>query len=197
MLNEQERNFWYGLPEKGPRRTDWLLGRIAAKDALRQWAKQTFNLEIAPVDIEILATALGKPLVRCPELEAIGSLPDISISHSRGYIVAAVAQPNRRIGIDIERLNWIRSDDWISYAFTKQELELLPQQDFLPAILGLWCAKEAAAKALGTGLQGIPSKWPITDYATDDKQITVAHGGESFYVYLWYQNDEILAICQI
>ncbi len=196
MLNEQERNFWYELPEKGPGRTDWLLGRIAAKDALRQWAKQTFKLELAPIDIEILSTSLGKPLVRCPQLEYLASLPDISISHSRGYIVAAVAKPNLRIGIDIERLDWIRSNDWLSAAFTKQELELIPQQDSLPAILGLWCAKETAAKALGTGLQGTPYEWQITHYSMDGQQITVSHGSESFHVNLWYQDDEILAICQ-
>ncbi|HEY9632053.1 MAG TPA: beta-ketoacyl synthase N-terminal-like domain-containing protein [Coleofasciculaceae cyanobacterium] len=196
MLNDNEREFWYGLSEKGPRRNEWLLGRIAAKDALRQWAQQTYNLELAPVDIEIRSTQLGKPFVRCPELERLGSLPDISISHSRGYIVAAVAKPNRRIGIDIERLNFIRSDDWLTAAFTKQELELLPQPDFLPAILGLWCAKEAAAKALGTGLQGTPHEWSIIHYSSDGQQITVTHGSESFHVNLWYQEDEILAICQ-
>ncbi|MEO8893194.1 MAG: polyketide synthase dehydratase domain-containing protein, partial [Coleofasciculaceae cyanobacterium] len=61
MLNQAERNFWYQLPEKGERRTDWLLGRIAAKEALRQWAKQTFNLDLASADIEILPNNLGKP----------------------------------------------------------------------------------------------------------------------------------------
>ncbi|HAJ60658.1 MAG TPA: 6-deoxyerythronolide-B synthase [Cyanobacteria bacterium UBA8543] len=196
MLNEQERKFWYELPEKGPGRTDWLLGRIAAKDALRQWAKQTFNVELAPIDIEILSTPLGKPMVRCPQLEYLGSLPDISISHSRGYIVAAVAKPNLRIGIDIERLDWIRSNDWLGAAFTKQELDLIPQQDSLPAILGLWCAKETAAKAAGTGLQGNPYEWQITHYSMDGQQITVSHGSESFHVNLWYRDDEILAICQ-
>lgn len=196
MLNQRERDFWYQLPEKGPRRTDWLLGRIAAKDALRQWVKQTFNLELAPVDIEILPTQLGKPVARFPQLEMVGNIPDISISHSRGYIVAALAQSNMSIGIDLERLNYIRNDDWFSYAFTKQELDLLPQPDSLPAVIGLWCAKEAAAKALGTGLQGNQNNWLITHYSTDGRQITVTHAGNFFQVKLWYQNDEILAICQ-
>ncbi|HEY9600760.1 MAG TPA: beta-ketoacyl synthase N-terminal-like domain-containing protein [Allocoleopsis sp.] len=196
MLNEQERQFWYSLPEKGPRRTDWLLGRIAAKDALRQWAKQTFNLELAPIDIEVLATPLGKPLVRCPELEAIASIPDLSITHSRGYIVAALAPPNRQIGIDIERLNFIRSDDWLSAAFSPQELALLPQPNSLAAIVGLWCAKEAAAKACGTGLQGLPDRWMVTHCSRDNQQVTITHGSENFHIKLWYREDEILAICQ-
>ncbi|MFB8790602.1 MAG: polyketide synthase dehydratase domain-containing protein [Potamolinea sp.] len=196
MLNDREREFWYQLPEKGQRRTDWLLGRIAAKDALRQWAKQTFNLELAPVDIEILSTQLGKPVARFPQLEMIENIPDISLSHSRGYIVAALAQPNMSIGIDLEKINYIRNDDWFSYAFTKQELDLLPQPNSLAAVIGLWCAKEAASKALGTGLQGNPNNWDITHYSTDGRQITVTHGDKFFQVKLWYQNDEILAICQ-
>jgi len=196
MLSEQERNFWYELPEKGPRRTDWLLGRIAAKDALRQWAKQTFNLELAPIDIEILPTQLGKPIVRCPELEAIAAIPDISISHSRGYIVAVLASPNKHIGIDIERLNHVRSEDLLNAAFTTQELQLLPGTQAPGTIVGLWCAKEATAKAVGTGLQGIPSQWCITHYSTDRQQVTITHRGQAFEVKLWHQDNEVLAICQ-
>ena len=93
ILNAEERDFWYKLPETGPQRSDWLLGRAAAKDAIRQWVKQNFNIELAPVDIEILSTS-GKPLVRCPALEAIGLLPHISISHSHGYIVASAVEQN-------------------------------------------------------------------------------------------------------
>ena len=195
MLNQAERDFWYKLPEKGGRRADWLLGRIAAKDALRQWAKQTFNLELASADIEILATDLGKPLVRCPELEARGWLPDVSISHSRGYIVAAVAPVNMRLGIDLERLDVLRPDDWLIGAFTAQELALVPQ--FERAItVGFWCAKEAAAKALGTGLKGVPQLWQITRYAPGQQLVTVVHEGESFTVKLWCWDNEVLAVCQ-
>ena len=195
MLNQNERQFWYGLPEKGPRRSDWLFGRIAAKDALRQWALANFNLELAPVDIEILSTELGKPFALCPELEAITPIPDISISHSRGYVVAAVAQPNRRIGIDLERLDVTRSQDWLIGAFAPQELALVPQLN-KASTLGFWCAKEAVAKVLGTGLQGVPAQWQITDYSPNNQQVTVTHKAQSFTVKLWYEDNEILAICQ-
>ena len=195
ILNAEERDFWYKLPEKGPRRSDWLLGRAAAKDAIRQWALQNFNIELAPVDIEILSTKSGKPLVRCPALEALGPLPDISISHSHGYVVAAVAKPNARIGIDVERFDSVRSDDLLSSAFTKQELELISQQNDRATIVGFWCAKEAAAKALGKGLEGAPNQWRITHYSTDGK-VVVSHFGETFEVKLWYQDTKVLAICE-
>src|SRR5262249_22378655 len=40
MLSRNERDYWHRLPAKGPRRAEWLLGRIAAKDAVRQWAAE-------------------------------------------------------------------------------------------------------------------------------------------------------------
>lgn len=193
MLNQAERNFWYKLPEKGGRRTDWLLGRIAAKEALRQWAKQTFNLDLASADIEILPNDLGKPLVSCPELEAMGWLPNISISHSRGHIIAAVAPANMQLGIDLERLDIPRPDDWLIGAFTEQELALLPQMN--RDAVGFWCAKEAVAKAFGTGLKGVPQQWKITQYAREEQLITVVHEGKSATVRTWCWEKETLAIC--
>ena len=194
ILNAQERDFWYNLPEKGSRRTDWLLGRAAAKDAVRQWAKQNYNIELAPVDLEIITTTSGKPIVRCPDLEAIGSLPDISISHSHGYVVAAVGKENASIGIDVERFNLVRTDDLLCSAFTKQERSLISQYNHPAIIVGFWSAKEAAAKALGKGLDA-PHQWCITDYSPDGKVI-VSHFNQSFQVQLWYEDTEVLAVCQ-
>ncbi len=193
MLNDKEREIWDKLPEKGPRRRDRLFGRIAAKDAVRQWAKQVLNLEIAPVDIEILSTELGKPFLRCPSLKVMVPLPDISISHSRGYVVAALGRS--RLGIDLERLGNIRFEDWIDAAFSPSELELLPSANLLIA-LGFWCAKEAASKAVGTGLQGVPGKWAIASCSPDGKQVKVTHNNECFSVNIWYCDNEVLAICQ-
>ena len=196
ILNASERDIWYKLPEKGSRRSDWLLGRAAAKDAVRQWAKQNFNIELAPVDIEILSTESGKPRVSCPALEAIATLPDISISHSHGYVVAAVAKQNKRIGIDVEQIDSVRADDLLSIAFTPAEQKLISQQHDPATIVGFWCAKEAAAKALGKGLEGVPQQWCITHYSADGKVI-VSHFSETFEVKLWYQDTKVIAICSV
>ena len=40
--------------------------------------------------------------------------------------------------------------------------QLLPKNPGL--LMGAWCAKEAAAKAAGIGLQGNPQQWQITSY---------------------------------
>jgi acyl transferase domain-containing protein len=89
-LNAVERDVWYSLPEEGSHRTDWLLGRIAAKDAIRQWIEQTLQMTLAPVDVEILDDEWGNPVIRCPELEAYTLLPKVYITHSEGAAIATL-----------------------------------------------------------------------------------------------------------
>jgi phosphopantetheinyl transferase len=198
ILTEKEREFWYSLPLKGSRRSEWLLGRIVAKDALRQWAKQRFNLDLTPMDIQILPDDLGKPLLYCPKLEAIAPLPDLSISHGRNYFVGAIAEPGMRIGIDLQRLDAVAYLDWLELAFTLKELELLaqlPQQNEKAIIIGAWCAKEAAAKAAGTGLNGNPKQWQVSQFDITNQKVAIAHVGEIFQIKLYFRDGEILAIC--
>lgn len=191
MLSEREREIWQKFPYKSPRRYDWLLGRITAKEALQQIAQ----LELTPADIEILPTTLGKPVLHCPKLAQETVVPDISISHSRGYVVAAVAPPHQRIGIDLERLSNLKFEDWLSCAFLPQELELLPEGSNEIA-LGFWCAKEAAAKAAGTGFQGNPGDWQITSCSPNRQQITITRDRLNYSVRVWFiDNTEVFAIC--
>lgn len=194
VLNEEERLEWYRLPERGARRAEWLMGRVAAKDAVRQWAVQAFNLELAPVDIEIMAGELGQPLVSCSELETRGAIPSISISHSGGEAIAVAAET--AIGIDLEHLDAHHSCDRLKSAFDAQDLALMARTD-TATLLGLWCAKEAAAKAAGTGLKGNPRAWQIVNYFPDDGRVCVAYEGRILEVTLWRRGTTILAICQL
>ncbi|WP_239651410.1 acyltransferase domain-containing protein [Neosynechococcus sphagnicola] len=199
MLNQDEQAFWYALPEKGSRRNEWLLGRVAAKDALRQWAWGKFALDLSPADIQILATPLGKPLAHCPPLENYCSLPDVSISHNCGRIVAIVADPNMDIGIDLQYVDSMNTDDWLDGAFTPTELTHLEQfisRDRNQTFLGAWCAKEAASKAAGTGLKCDPKSWKIKDYNLEKHTVNVTHLDQSFEVKLFYNKQNILAVCQ-
>ena len=67
-----------------------------------------------------------------------------------------------RIGIDIieiERIShWLNTDkDKLGRLFTKRELEYFHTKNWAPeTVAGMYCAKEAFFKALGTGI--IPSK---------------------------------------
>ncbi len=195
MLNKNEREHWYSLPEAGPQRSDWLLGRIAAKDVVRQWAKETLGIQLAPVDIEIKTTEMGKPYGHC--LPASNPIPDISISHSHNNTVAVLSQPGMRIGIDIEQLNRVHHDDLlVGGAFSNEEIilmESIQSKERPTLIVGLWCAKEAAAKSLGLGLMGAPQKWQVTNFSASDHKVTISYFGQILESQLWYTPTEVLS----
>lgn len=198
MLSPAEREIWYALPEAGPRRTDWLLGRIAAKDALRQWADQYLGLSLAPVDVEIRTTPTGQPYAHCDLLDQ-QPLPALSISHSQGYAVAALVPSGQALGVDLERRSPLPDWENLGAAFTAQEqafLQALGADQGL-ATLGLWCAKEAAAKATGLGLQGSPTRWEMTQCTSHFDWCWLSHAGQSMAVQLWFTEDDILAICRL
>jgi hypothetical protein len=100
VLNAQERDYWYNkLPaEDGKLKTEWLFASIVAKDLIRQWAEQTLNIKVAPVDVQVGITEAGEWWVSCPVLEATTPLPAISIhfednqAMSKAHFVTAVLQ---------------------------------------------------------------------------------------------------------
>ena len=198
VLNQNERDFWYNLSEQSKRRIDWLLGRIAAKDAVRQWAEQTLNLQLAPVDIEVGATSLGQPIIICAELEKLDLIPQISITHSHEHIVAVLSPPNTKVGIDLQRLEKLHVDDLLDVVVKSQErkwLDNLPTNEKQIRIVEFWCAKEAAAKALGIGLNGNPKNWEICAYLPEKRTINILYAGTVLPVKFWRFEQEVFAIC--
>ncbi|HVT34853.1 MAG TPA: polyketide synthase dehydratase domain-containing protein, partial [Nevskiaceae bacterium] len=103
VLNQQERARYYLLPAAGPRREEWLMGRIAAKEALRDWALREHGMRLASADFEIASDELGRPFATCAQLPG-RTLPAVSISHSRQWAVALLAPAVPRVGIDYQRL---------------------------------------------------------------------------------------------
>jgi len=135
------------------RRHEWLLGRAAAKEAVRSLLK---DLHLQPKEIEIIPDPYGRPQVRyCGAVLPALLYPSISIAHSDGTAIAlAVLDSEARVGIDVESLTH-RREDFEAIAFSPDECSLLAA---LPADLRqewavrMWCAKEAVGKALGRGL---------------------------------------------
>jgi phosphopantetheine--protein transferase-like protein len=87
-------------------------------------------------------------------------MPAISIAHSDGLAVAIAGycSEGQRLGIDVERLR-PRQEAFQEIAFSDDELALLgslPDSARDEWVTRFWCAKEAAAKALGKGLVGGP-----------------------------------------
>src|SRR5204863_6750447 len=81
VLSRRERALWLGsrMPER--RRLEWLLGRIAAKDAVRDYVSRRFSLSLRPADVEILPDETGRPIVGGLWARGVPRPPLVSISH--------------------------------------------------------------------------------------------------------------------
>jgi phosphopantetheine--protein transferase-like protein len=137
------------------RRTHWLWGRMAAKEAARRLWQAAGRPPTYPADLAIVADARGRPwLTQLAQPEDTGS-PAISIAHCDGVAVAlAAADPCARVGIDVEAISE-RADGFLASAFTPGEQSILSRWSGSSSrewIARFWCAKEAAAKAAGAGM---------------------------------------------
>jgi phosphopantetheinyl transferase len=97
------------------------------------------------------------------------SRPEISISHTDGMVVAVAAgmEDGARIGVDTEKIR-TPSQDLLDAAFSEAELALLPsgtresESQRSEWVFRFWCAKEAAGKALGSGVPLDPKQFVLT-----------------------------------
>jgi acyl transferase domain-containing protein/phosphopantetheinyl transferase len=159
ILSASERLVWLGLGGPEHRKTEWLLGRLAAKEAVCQFLRDQHDIELWPADIEIGTDEHGKPVVSGDWVNADCAAPLISISHSNGMAAAVAASANKSgVGFDIEYRR-VLSQDLAQGMMQTQEKALFDEiddEDLDSWKLRLWCAKEALGKALGRGLMGAP-----------------------------------------
>ncbi len=134
----------------------WLLGRIAAKEAVRAVLPEgTF-----PVEVGIGHDGRGRPVVTRPEAASDRS---ISLAHTDWLAVAMVGRPGGpAVGIDVERVE-PRAPHFAAFTLTEQERRLVQGEpgDHDLVLTRCWAVKEAAAKAEGTGLEGRPTRFEI------------------------------------
>lgn len=159
VLNRAERAQFAALSGPGKRRRDWLVGRIALKEAARDWIARTRGVLLLPADLEIIPAPDGRPCVHSahPGL----TLPEVSLSHAGGAALAAAAPPGRAPGVDMEHLGRADPESLAEGAFGPQERALLGGSDPARLLCG-WCAKEAVAKTSGQGLTGRPRSYRLT-----------------------------------
>jgi phosphopantetheine--protein transferase-like protein len=163
VLSRAERGRFHALRVPEPRQLEWLGARTAAKEAVQELVRACHGLDLLPADIEIDADELGRPLVGGSWLGDIDAVPIVSLAHTGGSAVAlaGLAAPQAelgtgvaRVGIDVEYLR-PRSDGFAELTFTteeRQRLESLGPDLVDEWMLRCWCAKEAVAKAVGSGL---------------------------------------------
>ncbi len=179
----------------------WLLGRIAVKDAVRQWLWDAGAGSVFPIEVTVSNDASGRPQVTGPFDEP----PEVSLAHTGSLAAALVGHSGARpgVGIDIERVV-DRDDRAVAAILTDAERGLLDSlctsHPSRPSwVTRFWAAKEAVAKAAGTGLggcphrcaiervegdrllvaagEGVPSRWAQTDLGVETEPYAVAWTG--------------------
>jgi 4'-phosphopantetheinyl transferase len=160
LLSDVEWERWENLTTE-KRKRDWLCGRWTAKLLLQNLYREKTGYTIPGDSFSIINNAGGVPLVTGHWSLATGY--SLSISHSHGYALCAVAEhPHYSIGADLERIEE-RVDGFVEDYFTAGERErvaccvLRNQANTHHAIRNTlinatWSAKEAVLKALHLGL---------------------------------------------
>jgi acyl transferase domain-containing protein/phosphopantetheinyl transferase (holo-ACP synthase) len=179
QLGPAERAQLLATASSDPRRTHRLWGKIAAKEAARRLWLADGRRATYPADLAIDNDDQGRPRLVLLEDPENKSLPAISVAHCDGIAVAlAAADPAARPGIAVETISE-RPEGFEDLAFTPQEQSLLdqsPDSSRRAWIARFWCAKEAAAKAAGSGLDSTARTAEVTsvDFASGVMHVRVA-----------------------
>ncbi|GGN04285.1 polyketide synthase [Dyadobacter beijingensis] len=154
-FNQPEKRHQRGLmPNK---KKEWMISRVAAKDATRMLLLRTRHEACFPIEFEIRSDEAGKPFLDGPMTGGV----HISLAH-KNLEAVAIASDKGPVGIDIEEIQ-PRSAGFTEIVFTPAELALLAGRDQDEWMTRCWVAKEAFGKMLGKGLMGNPKAYQIEE----------------------------------
>ena len=208
VLSDAERRVIGVMKGSVARRTEWLVGRIAAKEAVRRFLRDHYQARWCDADVQICPNPDGKPVAIGDWRRFLTTRLDIAIAHTAQFVVA-LAAANARVGVDVESTRRDLSEEFTKGVFTAEELELAAQSvNASQAFIRFWCAKEAVSKALGTGIRYSPKELVIADYQADTGLITArleggwveafkAFKGRDIAVSSRIMRDHALAFCFI
>lgn len=178
-LSPPERREWRERQFPLAREIDWLLGRAAAKDAVRRLLQERAGRRLAMTDIRLETEPGGRPVVAGGWKCELPSRPAISIAHTEG-MAAAVGAEGGRVGLDVEKVQ-PPSQDFLDGGFSAAEITCLPAgspEERAEWILRAWCAKEAVGKALGSGVPHNPRELAVASCDASAGTVTLnARGG--------------------
>jgi phosphopantetheine--protein transferase-like protein len=172
-----EREAYDSRPPRG--RRQWLLGRIAAKDAVRRFLWAQGESEMFPAELRIGNDEAGRPQVS----GAYGrKLPPLTISVAHRAEAGVAIARFGPCGIDVEEVK-PRAESTVDAALGAGERALLEAQDGERDrwFARFWTAKEAVAKLLGTGLRGEPRDFEVVTVSPDE--LTVRAAGRDHHVH--------------
>jgi 4'-phosphopantetheinyl transferase EntD len=163
------------------RRREWLCARIAGKEAAQSWwAREGTDISMSSVTISSLES--GAPVIDPAGLA-------ISLAHTRGFAVAAVAAGP--VGIDVERAD--RQVRALQRSLTSAEQAECERHGRNP--LEVLMAKESAGKSLGIGLAGNPRGFTAECDGSDWWISTEHHSARPLRVRIHDHGIHLIAIC--
>ena len=173
ILSAQERREFAAMTGSVARRTEWLFGRVAAKEAVRRFMKVYHQARWSDADIQIWPDDSGKPHALGAWGDRLSTKLDVAIAHTSQFVIA-VAAANARVGVDVESANRDLSQEFSLGVFTPDELELAADAvNAAQTLIKFWCAKEAVSKALGTGIRYSPKEMIVRDYRASSGTVAV------------------------
>ncbi|MFP3590436.1 beta-ketoacyl synthase N-terminal-like domain-containing protein [Chryseobacterium sp. SIMBA_038] len=146
------------LPNK---RKNYMVSRVAVKDAVRNLLKKEKNHPCFPITFEVGKDEVGKPFLIGDSTKDI----HISLAH-KGKDAVGIAKSGKPVGIDMEIMEE-RSSGFYDLVFTDNELVLLKGKDQAEWTTKFWVAKEAYGKFVGTGLKGNPKNFEVEKITED------------------------------
>ncbi|MER6358388.1 4'-phosphopantetheinyl transferase superfamily protein, partial [Streptomyces sp. NPDC001634] len=172
-LSGAERSEYAAHAPRG--RRQWLLGRIAAKDAVRKWLWDHGEGPVFPAEIRVHNDELGRPYVSGLHGRTLPPL-DVSLAHraEAGVAIVRPHTPGPGPGIDIEEVVE-RGAETLATALREDELTLLRARCAATSesealwFTRFWAAKEAVAKAEGTGFRGRPRDFAVVEAAAGER----------------------------
>lgn len=181
MLADEERTAYETHAPRG--RRQWLLGRIAVKDAVRQRLWDAGSGGIFPVEVRVADDPAGHPYVT----GGYGrTLPDLHVSCAHRAEAAVAIARTGPCGIDIEEVTE-RPDGTFEAALGARERDLLVslvRDTGEPEALWLTrfrVAGQAIGKARSTGPADAPESFEIT--AATGATLTVRTGDGTYHVH--------------
>ncbi|WP_407288630.1 beta-ketoacyl synthase N-terminal-like domain-containing protein [Streptomyces sp. BP-8] len=167
-------------------RAAWLLGRIAAKDAVRELLWESGAGPVFPVEVPVGEDGGGRPRPEGPLADGIR----LSVA-CRDRFAVALARRSGPAGIavetvtddprDLRRLALTPAEHRLADALLAREAP--PGEDRAHWLTALWCAKRAAAQAMRGGPGGRAEEWAVTD-APDGALLLAAPDGRNHLVHL-------------
>jgi hypothetical protein len=101
ILSRRERTVWDNLQATPKQRCDWLLGRAAAKDAVRMLIEERYGEQLCAADVEILTDAAGRLLIEGAWKQRLGVNPVVTLANSGIAGAVAALDVAELAGIDM------------------------------------------------------------------------------------------------